>query len=139
MKRRFTTTAALALAFAFATMASADTWKGLVSDSRCGAKGASKADHKDCLAKGEKAVFVKDGKVYKLDEKGEKTARELAGREVDLTGTLKEDTITVEKIGLTKTEAPKTEARRLKLRSPTPPSPARSRGPGLRGPTRDAR
>lgn len=73
MKARLTLGAALALCAAALTFGGDGTWTGYISDSHCGAKGASEK-HANCAAKcikeqGASYVFVNDAdhKVYKID------------------------------------------------------------------------
>ena len=86
-----------------------DTFKGRISDSMCGAKHmAGEHDGKKttdrecvemCLKGGEKYVFIAEGdklvKIANQDFAGLKTH---AGHEVTVTGTMKDDTLTVSKI-----------------------------------------
>ena len=51
-----------------------------------------------CVKKGAKFVFVSDGKVYALENQSSKTIAAHAGHQVELTGTIKGDTITATKI-----------------------------------------
>ena len=51
-----------------------------------------------CIKKGAKYVFVSDGKVYALENQSSKTIAAHAGHQVELTGTLKGDTINATKI-----------------------------------------
>lgn len=81
------------------------TWKGTISDSNCNDKHMSgehdgkKMTDADCVAacirKGAKYVFVSDGKVYKIANQKSKTIASHAGQQVELTGTMAGDTITV--------------------------------------------
>jgi hypothetical protein len=81
------------------------TWKGTISDSNCNEKHPSgehagkKMTDADCTAvcvkKGAKYVFVSDGKVYKIANQNSKTIARHAGQQVELTGTMAGDTITV--------------------------------------------
>jgi hypothetical protein len=82
------------------------TWAGKISDSMC------KADHKsmgatdehkctlDCVKGGSQYVFIADTdkKVYKIQDQKSKDLETHAGHVVQVTGTLKGDTITVTKI-----------------------------------------
>ncbi len=67
------------------------SWTGWISDSKCGAKGAS-ASHaacaKKCIAAGEKPVLVndKDGKVVAIDNPDAVQAQ--IGEHVQLSGTM---------------------------------------------------
>jgi hypothetical protein len=85
------------------------TWKGTISDSDCNGKHMSgehdgkKMTDADCTAacirKGAKYVFVAaDGTVYKIANQKSKTIASHAGQQVELTGTMEGDTITVKTI-----------------------------------------
>ena len=84
------------------------SWTGKISDSNCKEKhAASEHDGKKmteaectsmCVKKGAKYVFVSDGKVYQLANQKSKTIASHAGQEVQLTGSMKGDTITATKI-----------------------------------------
>ena len=86
------------------------TWKGAISDSNCNGKhSAGEHDGKKmtdtdctnvCIKKGAKYVFVSDGKVYALANQSSKTIAAHAGHQVELTGTMKGDTITATKISM---------------------------------------
>jgi len=80
------------------------TWKGTISDSNCkekhpaGEHDGKKMTEADCTAvcvkKGAKYVFVSDGKVYQIANQNSKQIASHAGHEVELTGTMKGDSIT---------------------------------------------
>src|ERR1700761_7713949 len=77
----------------------ADSIKGYVSDSHCGAHHAavSAANSKCvdvCMKKGSDPVLVSDGKVYKFDDASKDKAKAMAGQEVSVEGTVSGDTIT---------------------------------------------
>ena len=88
------------------------TWKGAISDSNCNAKHpAGEHDGKKmteadctgvCVKKGAKYVFVSDGKVFQLANQSSKTIAAHAGQQVELTGTIKGDTITAKQMKSTK-------------------------------------
>ena len=96
--RKLITTATLLLAL-FAVSAMADEFTGWISDSKCGAKGAS-AQHKDCAAKcvkgGAAPVFVSDSKVLKIDDASK--VEGLIGQKVIVTGSVDGDTVKVESV-----------------------------------------
>ncbi|MBZ5857683.1 DUF5818 domain-containing protein [Flavihumibacter profundi] len=77
----------------------ATTWTAWVSDSHCGAKGKD-ASHAECAVKcvkgGAEPVLVVDGKVYKIADP--KKITDFVGKKVTVTGTLKGETITIEKV-----------------------------------------
>ena len=90
--------------FAFCAMsAMAGDWTGYIVDSNCAAKkedhGASD-DHAGCSARcikgGAAAVFVSDGKVYKISNQDKVVAH--AGHKVTIEGTMDGDSITVESV-----------------------------------------
>jgi hypothetical protein len=67
------------------------TWDGWISDSKCGAKGAS-AEHagcaKTCIAKGEKPVFVTDEGQKIVPIENPAAVNGHVGEHVKVTGTL---------------------------------------------------
>ena len=83
--------------------------KGRISDAMCNAKHA-KGEHgtkemtdrqcvEGCVKGGEKYVFVGDkDKVYKIANQDLAALKAHAGHEVIVTGTMKDDTVTIEKI-----------------------------------------
>lgn len=84
----------LGIAGAFAA-----SWTGYISDAKCGAKG-DQAKHANCAAKcvkgGSEAVFVADGKIYKISDQSKVTDH--AGHHVTITGKMTGDTIDVEDV-----------------------------------------
>ena len=90
----------LAAYLAFA--AKAKTFTGTVSDSMCGAKHAMPGDDaactRACVGKGSKYALVSGDKVYTLDTSDKAALATLdkqAGAKVTVTGTEKDNTITV--------------------------------------------
>jgi Protein of unknown function (DUF5818) len=83
----------------FTLTAMAGEWTGYISDSKCGAKGDNDS-HADCAVKcvkgGASAVFVTDGKVYKIDDASK--VQDHIGHKVTITGELKGDTVQVESV-----------------------------------------
>jgi hypothetical protein len=89
------------------------TWRGKISDAMCGAShgtrgGDMQKDH-DCAVQCAKKggfVFVAEAKdkptIYKIANQDMKEVTVHAGHPIDLTGTLKGDTITVTKIVMIK-------------------------------------
>ena len=78
--------------------AAAQTLTGVVSDSNCGVKHSEASDDAaacvaKCVSGGAKYVLVSDGKVYQLDPQDKFS--DWAGKEVKVTGTVKEDSIAV--------------------------------------------
>jgi hypothetical protein len=98
----------LGLMAAFASLASAATWTGQISDSMCGAShqkmtsmhaGMTDRDCAlACVKGGGKYVFVSDGKVYTISNQELPLLQVHAGHTVQLTGDMKGDTITVSNI-----------------------------------------
>jgi hypothetical protein len=86
------------------------TWTGKISDSMCGAKHNTSAEHagkkmsdRDCTLAcvkehNAKYVFVSGGKVYNIGNQDFGALQEHAGHTVKLTGEMSGDTITVSKI-----------------------------------------
>src|SRR5262245_44502917 len=82
----------------------AQTWERAMSDCNCsGKRTAGEHDGKEmteadctgvCVQKGAKYVFVSEGKVFQLANQSSKQIAAHAGQQVELTGTLKGDTIT---------------------------------------------
>jgi hypothetical protein len=104
MKRVLAITGFVAtMLLAFSLTAFADTWTGWISDSGCGAKGAS-ASHKQCAVtcvtkKGAKWVLVNstDKTVYTIDNQ-DAVSESNVGMEVKVTGTMKNNAVHVESI-----------------------------------------
>jgi len=96
--QKLITTAILLLSL-FAVFAVADEFTGWISDSKCGAKGAS-AEHKDCATKcvkgGAAPVFVTDNKVLKVDDASKVEGH--IGQKVTVTGLVDGDTIKVDSV-----------------------------------------
>ncbi|MDP8991263.1 MAG: hypothetical protein M3N41_14430 [Acidobacteriota bacterium] len=97
------------MALLSALSAVAATWTGMISDSACGMSHAKMlaADKKlktdrdctlACIKAGSKYVFVSDGKVYSISNQKLAALKVHAGETVQLTGTMKGDTIKVSKI-----------------------------------------
>jgi hypothetical protein len=93
----------LAVSSAFA--ATAKTFTGKVSDSMCGAKHMESSDEagctRVCVGKGAKYALVSGDNVYTLDTSDKAALATLdknAGAKVTVTGTEKDNTITVTKV-----------------------------------------
>ena len=75
------------------------TWTGYISDADCGAK-ENQAEHaacaKKCVKGGAAPVFVVGDKVYKISNP--KKVANFIGDKVQITGTITEDTIAIEKV-----------------------------------------
>lgn len=88
------------------------TWTGKISDSMCGAKHDTSAEHdkkkmsdRDCTLAcvkehNAKYVFVSSGKVYSVGNQSFASLPEHAGHTVKLTGEMTGDTITISKIAM---------------------------------------
>jgi hypothetical protein len=95
---------------AMSLAAAEKTWTGKISDSMCGAKHNTSAEHggkamsdRDCTLAcvkehDAKYVFVSGGKVYKVGNQDFAALQEHAGHTVKLTGEMSDDTVTVSKI-----------------------------------------
>ena len=97
---------------AMSMVAADQTWTGKISDSMCGAKHNTAAEHGDkkmsdrdctlaCVKEhNAKYVFVTGGKVYNVGNQDFGGLQEHAGHTVKLTGAMSGDTITVSKIAM---------------------------------------
>ena len=84
-----------------ALSATAAEWTGYISDAKCGAKGSSEAHAKcaeTCVKGGSAAVFVTDGKVYKIDSDDQAKVIDHVGHKVTIDGKMDGDTIKVDKV-----------------------------------------
>ena len=90
--------------FASAGVAQAETWRGVIGDSMCGAKHseAKGTDHSKCVLKciedGSTYVLVTQDKVVKIANQDFADLKTHAGHVVMLSGEMKGDAITVAKI-----------------------------------------
>jgi hypothetical protein len=103
---------AVSLLGAMSLAAAEKTWTGKISDSMCGAKHNTSAEHaakpmsdRDCTLAcvkehDAKYVFVSGGKVYKVGNQDFAALQEHAGHTVKLTGEMSGDTVTVSKIDM---------------------------------------
>jgi hypothetical protein len=107
--RKILASLAAAVVMAAAPSMAADSWKGQISDSMCNAKhadgehGTKKMTDKQCVeacVKGDsKYVFVGEGdKVYKIANQNFAGLKTHAGHSVTVSGTMKDDTVTIAKI-----------------------------------------
>jgi Protein of unknown function (DUF5818) len=92
--------AAGTLALGLATAGFAATYKGFVEDTMCSTKPEMK-DNAECAQKcikaGSPAVLVTDdGKIYKIADQAKIVPH--AGQKVTVTGTLKGDTLSIDKV-----------------------------------------
>jgi hypothetical protein len=80
--------------------AMAADWTGYVIDKNCAGKKemwGNETCAQSCIKRGAPAVFVtEDGKIYSIAEQDK--VKEVAGKKVTLTGTMKGDTISVESV-----------------------------------------
>lgn len=91
----------LLLMGALATIsAMAADWTGYIMDKGCSGKKemiGNEACAKSCIKRGDVAVFVTDdGKVYAIADQDK--VKDVAGKKVTLTGTMKGDTISVDSV-----------------------------------------
>jgi hypothetical protein len=89
------------------SVAAQQTWTGQISDSHCGAKHtmagmSDRACTEMCVKNKGQYVFVTGGKVFKIADQTSKDLATHAGHTVMLTGTMKDDTVTVAKIEMPK-------------------------------------
>jgi hypothetical protein len=93
-------TALVALSFGLAASGIAAEFKGFVEDQNCASKPGMKdnaACAEKCIKGGSPAVLVgEDGKIYKIADQAKIVDH--AGQKVTVTGSLKDDTITVESV-----------------------------------------
>ena len=93
-------TALVALSFGLAASGIAAEFKGFVEDTNCAAKPAMKdnaACAEKCIKGGSPAVLVTpEGKIYKIADQAKIV--DYAGKNVTVTGSVKEDTITIESV-----------------------------------------
>jgi hypothetical protein len=89
---------AMAATFSFGAMAA--DFNGYVIDQNCSSKPAMRGNvacANKCIKGGSPAVLVtEDGKIYKFDDQAK--VLDSAGKKVTVTGKLKGDTITVDKV-----------------------------------------
>ena len=91
----------LAIVSLFALSAMAAEMTGFISDAKCGAKGSSEAHAKcaeTCVKGGSAAVFVSDGKVYKIDNDDQAKVANHVGHKVTIDGKVDGDTIKVDSV-----------------------------------------
>ena len=91
-----------------AAPALAQTWTGMIGDSKCGANHKAAQEHnanltdrdctEACVKSGAEYILSSNGKVYKLENQKDASLTENAGKTVVVTGTLKGNTITASKI-----------------------------------------
>jgi hypothetical protein len=93
-------TALVALSVGLAASGIAAEFKGFVEDQTCSSKPGMKdnaACAQKCIKGGSPAVLVgEDGKIYKIADQAKIVDH--AGQKVTVTGTLKDDTITVDSV-----------------------------------------
>ncbi len=95
------------LAFVCMAPGQDNSWTGVVSDSHCGTKHSTASDGAatcvaKCVSGGSKYVLVSGEKVYQLDAQ-DKFA-DFAGKAVKVTGSEKDETITVSSVEAVKTD-----------------------------------
>lgn len=109
--RKIMASIAAVVALAAAPVMAADSWKGQISDAMCNAKHAD-GDHgtkkmtdrqcvEACVKGGSNYVFVGEGdKVYKIANQNFEGLKTHAGHSVTVSGTMKDDTVTISKIDM---------------------------------------
>ena len=107
--RKIVAALAAAVAITSAPVMAADSWKGQISDSMCNAKhadgehGTKKMTDQQCVEAcvkgGAKYVFIGEGdKVYNIANQNFAGLKTHAGHTVTVSGTMKDNTLTVAKI-----------------------------------------
>ena len=117
MKKLVLLAAAILMATAPALVAAEKTWDGVISDARCAGKhskdehaATASGDHEcstKCIAGGQKAVFISDGKTYEIANQDYAGIKDHSGHKIALTGEMKGDSITISKIEMKKAETEK--------------------------------
>ena len=117
MKKLVLLAAAILMSMAPALVAAEKTWDGVISDARCAGKhskdehaATASGDHEcsnKCIAGGQKAVFVSDGKTYQIANQDYAGIKDHSGHKIALTGEMKGDSITISKIEMKKAETEK--------------------------------
>jgi hypothetical protein len=104
----------VAAVFVSSGVARAETWKGVIGDSHCGAKHSEErgTDHSACVStcvdkKGGKYVFVAKDKVFAIANQDFADLKAHAGHVVMLSGEMKGDAITVSKVEMPKADKEK--------------------------------
>jgi hypothetical protein len=96
--KKFTAIATLMMGLAAAGMAA--EYKGFVEDTACSGKAGMKDNAQcaaTCIKKGSPAVLVsEDGTIYKISNQDKIVAH--AGEKVTVTGSVKGDTLTIDKV-----------------------------------------
>jgi hypothetical protein len=92
----------------FTAPAFAQTWTGMIGDSKCGANHKAAQEHnanltdrdctEACIKSGAEYILSSGGKVYKLENQKDPALADNAGKTVMVTGTLKGNTITASRI-----------------------------------------
>lgn len=106
---RIYSAALVAVLTAMSGFAAEQTWTGKIGDSMCGATHKKTAEHGNakisdrdctlaCVKGGGKYVFVRQGKVYNIENQDYAGLQEHAGHTVRLTGEMTGDTIKVSNI-----------------------------------------
>ena len=96
---------ALALVSVFSLLAVAGstqgTWTGIISDDKCGAKGADNAEcAKKCIEAGAKMVFVNDADKSVLAIANPDKLKGHEGHHVEVKGSLDNNTLTVTEVSM---------------------------------------
>jgi hypothetical protein len=108
MKRNVIAAGLFVASFATAGFAADQTWTGMIGDSKCGASHKAAQEHnanltdractEACIKSGGQYILSSNGKVYKLENQKDPALAENAGKTVEVTGTLKGNSITASRI-----------------------------------------
>ena len=108
---KWSSIAAAVVFLSTSALAATGTWTGELTSSACvgkhtatfhGKTESARECAQDCIKEGAKYVFVSEGKVFQLANQSSKQIAPHAGQQVELTGTLKGDTITAKQMKATK-------------------------------------
>ncbi len=95
MKRFF------AASMLFAVCAMAESMTGVIGDSKCGDAHEAKLNAacvKKCVQGGADAVFLHDGKVYKIASDSKDKVTDYLGQKVKVDGNIEGDTVTINSV-----------------------------------------
>jgi hypothetical protein len=91
----------------FSFSAFAESWTGVIAESKCGAKHAdadtnekSASCIKACVKGGAAPVLVTDGKVVQLDKESQAKVMDHLGHKVTVTGKLESGTLSIDSVSM---------------------------------------
>ncbi len=91
----------------FTFTAFAESWTGVIGDSKCGAKHADAMDNdasakcvKACVEGGAAPVLLTDGKVVKLDKESQAKVMEHLGHKVTVTGKMASGALHIDTVSM---------------------------------------